>query len=153
MKTMLSVLPASLGMAIIVTVLAPGASAGCADVSARPAGVLGPNQHSYLAQAAYPPASVLLLRAVAEVAGLTLPLASLETSAQEALETVAGLVAQSEELGELVRTLEAQYDAFVANRSEEQSLGGSGPLPSADELAAELERFLADQAKKPDDPT
>lgn len=107
----------------------------------------------YLAQAAYPPASVLLLRAVAEVAGLSLPMASLETSAQEALETVAGLVAQSEELGELVRTLEAQYDAFVANRSDEQSLGGSGPLPSADELAAELERFLADQAKKPDDPS
>jgi hypothetical protein len=107
----------------------------------------------YLAQAAYPPASAVLLRAVADVAGLALPLAALDTSAKEALETVAGLVGQSEELAELVRTLEAQYDAFVANRSSQTSLGGSGPLPSADELAAELERFLADQAKKPDDPT
>jgi hypothetical protein len=105
----------------------------------------------YLAQAAYPPAALVLLRAVADVAGLTLPMAALETSAQEALETVAGLVGQSEELGELVRTLEAQDDAFLATRTTTESLAGSGPLPSADELAAELERYLADQARKRDD--
>ena len=107
----------------------------------------------YLAQAAYPPAAATLLRAIAGVAGLTLPLAALDTSSQEALETVAGLVAQSEELAELVATLEAQYDAFVANRtSDQEGLGGSGPLPSADELAAELERFLAEQNRKGDEP-
>ena len=106
----------------------------------------------YLAQAAYPPAAATLLRAVSGVAGLTLPMAALDTSSQEALEAVAGLVAQSEELAELVRTLEAQYDAFVANRTSEEGLSGSGPLPSADELAAELERFLADHNRKGEDP-
>jgi hypothetical protein len=106
----------------------------------------------YLAQAAYPPASAVLLRAVAEVGGLRLPMAALETSAQEALETVAGLVTQSDELAEMVRTLEESYDAFVANRGTQQTLGGSGPLPSADELGAELERFLAEQARKRDEP-
>jgi hypothetical protein len=47
--------------------------------------------------------------------------------------------------------LEAQYDAFVANRTDEAGLSGSGPLPSADELGAELERFLAEQNPKGDD--
>ena len=72
MKTMLSALPASLGVAIIVTILAPGASAGCADASARPAAVLGPNQHSYLVQAAYRPARFVLVDAPpgADVVGL-----------------------------------------------------------------------------------
>ena len=106
----------------------------------------------YLAQAAYPPASALLLRAVAEVGELSLPMAALDTSAQEALETVSGLVTQSDELAEMVRTLEESYDAFVANRASQQTLGGSGPLPSADELGAELERFLAEQARKRDEP-
>ena len=106
----------------------------------------------YLAQAAYPPAAAVLLRAVSGVAGLSLPMAALDTSSQEALETVAGLVAQSDELAELVRTLEQQYDAFVANRTSTEGLGGSGPLPSADELAAELERFLADHNRKGDEP-
>lgn len=106
----------------------------------------------YLAQAAYPPAAQVLLGAVTQTARLQVPMAALEAASQEALASVAGLVAQSDELGELVRTLETQYDAFVASRGESQSLAGQGPLPSADELGAELERFLADQAKRPDDP-
>jgi hypothetical protein len=140
----------------VATVQVPGSASALIEHQLGSAGLdaVGFAAHvpHYLAQAAYPPASVTLLRAVADVAGLTLPLASLETSAQEALEAVTGLVAQSDELGELVGTLEAQYDAFVANRSTNESLGGSGPLPSADELAAELERFLADQTRKGDEP-
>jgi hypothetical protein len=61
MKTMLRVVPASLGIAIIAAVLAPGASAGCADVPARPAAALAPNQPSYLVQAAYSPARFVLV--------------------------------------------------------------------------------------------
>lgn len=108
----------------------------------------------YLAQAAYPPAAETLLRAVTRLAGLTVPLTALEAAGREALETVAGLVAQSDELRELVQTLETQYDAFVANREQSTpSLAGSGPLPSADELGAELERFLAEQTRKRDEPS
>ena len=72
MKTLLRMLPASLGMAIIATVLAPGASAGCADVSGRPAAALRPNLHSYLVQAAYRPAQFVLVDAPAgaDVVGL-----------------------------------------------------------------------------------
>jgi hypothetical protein len=72
MKTMLRVVPASLGIAIIAAVLAPGASAGCANVPGRPAAELGPQQHSYLMQAAYRPARFVLVDAPpgADVVGL-----------------------------------------------------------------------------------
>jgi len=72
MKTMLRMVPASLGIAIIAAVLAPGASAGCADVPGRPAAARGPQQHSYLMQAAYRPARFVLVDAPsgADVVGL-----------------------------------------------------------------------------------
>ena len=109
----------------------------------------------YLAQAAYPPAAEVLLRAVAQATGLDLPLAPLDEAAREAQQTIAGLVAQSDELAELVRTLETQYDAFVASRTAPSATGGplagGGPLPTADELGAELERFLAEHNRRRDD--
>jgi PAC2 family len=105
----------------------------------------------YLAQAAYPPAAEALLSAVARAGGLSLPLEALATAGQDAHESIAGLVQQSEELTELVATLEGQYDAFVATRAA-GPLGDGGSLPTADELGAELERFLAEQSKHRDDP-
>lgn len=104
----------------------------------------------YLAQAAYPPAAEALLRAVSRASGLALPLGSLEEAAREAQRSVATLVEQSDELAEMVRTLEAQYDAVVADRGA--SLTEAGGLPTGDELGAELERFLAEQARRRDDP-
>ncbi len=104
----------------------------------------------YLAQSAYPPAAEALVRAIARVSGLALPVAGLEEAARETERSVTALVAQSDELGELVTTLESQYDALVAARGT--SLTEAGSLPTADELGAELERFLADQTRKPDDP-
>ena len=47
------------------------------------------------------------------------------------------LIADSEEHQELVRQLESQVDA--------QAEADGRPLPSGEELAAELERFLRDQ--------
>ncbi len=48
----------------------------------------------------------------------------------------------------LVGALEQQYDAFVRGRGSDLLAAGSGDLPSADELGAELERFLADHTKR-----
>jgi hypothetical protein len=101
----------------------------------------------YLAQAAYPPAAEALLTAVARAGGLSLPLDALVTAGRDAQESIAGLVQQSEELTELVTTLEGQYDAFVATRAA-GPLGAGGSLPTADELGAELERFLAEQSRR-----
>src|SRR5436305_7768548 len=75
------------------TVQVPGSASALIEYRLGSAGIdaVGFAVHvpHYLAQAAYPAASVVLLRAVADVAGLTLPLASLETSAVETLESVA----------------------------------------------------------------
>ena len=40
--------------------------------------------------------------------------------------------------------LEEQYDAFLRGRQSPNLLADSGPLPTAEELGAELERFLAE---------
>ena len=110
----------------------------------------------YLAQAAYPPAAEALIGSLSRATGLDLPVGSLPEASREAHESIAGLVAQSEELVELVRTLETQYDAVVASRADALDAGGTvagQQLPTADELGAELERYLADQSRKRDDPS
>ena len=56
-------------------------------------------------------------------------------------------VAEDEQAGRLVASLEQQYDAFIRGREANLLSGSSGPLPTADELGAELERFLAEQSK------
>jgi len=53
-------------------------------------------------------------------------------------------VASSEELQTLVAAIEQQYDAATAAA---QTALAAGDLPSADELGAELERFLADESR------
>lgn len=103
----------------------------------------------YLAQAAYPPGAEALVRAVGRATGLTLGVGPLEEASREAQQSIAALVAQSEELVELVRALEEQYDAVVADRGT--SLTEAASLPTADELGAELERFLAERHHKRDD--
>ncbi len=52
-----------------------------------------------------------------------------------------------------MQALEEQYDAFARGRGEKSLLAGeTGPLPTADELGAELERFLAEQTRPGDTP-
>lgn len=105
----------------------------------------------YLAQAGYPPAAEAMLGAVSRATGLSLPVGSLPAASQEAHTSIAALVAGSEELVELVRTLEAQYDAVVESRAEALEASGEvagQALPTADELGAELERYLAERARR-----
>jgi len=49
----------------------------------------------------------------------------------------------------MLRPLEDRYDSYMAGSTLAQPIIHTGDLPSADELAAELERFLAD--RRPDD--
>ena len=51
----------------------------------------------------------------------------------------------------MVRSLEQQYDAFVRGQEGTNLLAEpTGPLPTAEELGAELERFLAEHSKPGD---
>ncbi|HYI60885.1 MAG TPA: PAC2 family protein [Acidimicrobiales bacterium] len=89
----------------------------------------------YASGVAYPAGSAALLEHLEAVAGLSLPRGELE---QEATDTVARLdsaIARNDEHSAMLRALEADADDTPAE----------GEIPSGDELAAELERFLRDQ--------
>ncbi|MGH9223256.1 MAG: proteasome assembly chaperone family protein [Acidimicrobiales bacterium] len=95
----------------------------------------------YVAAMPYPAASLTLLEALARLAPLDLDLTELRRAAVEARERLDVLVAADPRFPELVERLEAQADA----ESETDGGMGFGNLPTGDELAAELERFLRDQ--------
>ena len=107
----------------------------------------------YVAQTEYPGAAELLLTSVSRATGLLLPTEGLRSAADAVRTDIDRQVAQTDEAGSLVRALEEQYDAFTRGRGGPNLLAGqTGPLPTADELGAELERFLAEQGRPGDTP-
>ena len=98
----------------------------------------------YLAQTDYPSAALTLLEAVSRATGLALVSDDLRAAAEQARAAVDSQVLGSAEIGKMVQGLEQQYDAYVAGRGANTLAAGAGPLPTADELGAELERFLAE---------
>src|SRR4051795_3293481 len=103
----------------------------------------------YLTQATFPAASVTLLEHAERLTGLPLPAESLQEAADANRTDIDEQIAQSPENTAVVASLEQQFDAFQAAREDNGLLGGSGELPSGDQLASELERFLADQDRRP----
>lgn len=100
----------------------------------------------YVAQAEYPAAAELLLTSVSRATGLLLPTDRLRAAAEAVRGDIDRQVAQTDEARALVHALEEQYDTFTRGRRGNNPLAEAGPLPTADELAAELERFLAEQS-------
>src|SRR5262249_32596124 len=92
----------------------------------------------YLAQTAYPAAAQELLVSVSRATGLLLPTVDLRTAAELVRADVDKQIAQNDEAGALVHSLEEQYDAFIRGQRGTAPLADAGPLPSADELGAEL---------------
>ena len=98
----------------------------------------------YLAHASYPAAAITLLAAVERATGLNLPADELRAAADLTEAEIARQVQGSEEVTEVVRSLEEQYDAF--NAGQQNLLAGQPEnMPTADELGAQFERFLAEQ--------
>ncbi|MGH3613665.1 MAG: proteasome assembly chaperone family protein [Pseudonocardia sp.] len=133
----------------------PGSAAGLiefrlgeADIDAMGFAVHVPH---YLARTEYPQAARVLLDHVGLAAGLHLPTEALLKAAERSDAEIAEQVAGSEEVGQVVQALERQYDTVAAGRGERSAAGLGGELPSADELAAEVERFLADREKDDQD--
>ncbi|MFI0819820.1 PAC2 family protein [Streptomyces sp. NPDC021098] len=112
--------------------------------------VLGVAAHvpHYLARSAYPDAALTALEAVTAATGLVLPGAA-HTLRNEALKTQEEIERQvsegDDELVALVRGLEHQYDAVAGAESRGNLVAEPAELPSADELGAEFERFLAER--------
>lgn len=110
---------------------------GEADISA--VGLWARVPH-YAAAMPYPAASAALLGGLAQLTGVEVDPTPLLTAAAATHQQIDQLLAGSEEHSALVRQLEAQYD-------EEQGASATnfGDIPTGDELAAELERFLRGQ--------
>ncbi|MET8092716.1 PAC2 family protein [Micromonospora sp. NPDC005220] len=107
----------------------------------------------YVAQTEYPAAAEVLLTSVSRSTGLLLPGDGLRSAAEMVRVEIDRQVAQTEDAAALVQALEEQYDAFARGRGEKSLLApDAGPLPTADELGAELERFLAEQTRPGDTP-
>jgi predicted ATP-grasp superfamily ATP-dependent carboligase len=92
----------------------------------------------YLAQAVYPPAALALLGSVTTAAGLELPEGELREASDRTNEAIERQVAESSEVTELVHALEQQYDTAAQVDPDSES------IPSGEELAAQFERFLAE---------
>ena len=104
----------------------------------------------YLSQAAYPTAALTLIDVLTEVTGLDLPALELREAADRTNALIDRQVAESDEVAELVQSREAQYDAAVAHDGENLLAEGED-MPTADELAAQFEQFLADQQNGPEE--
>jgi hypothetical protein len=94
----------------------------------------------YAAAMPYPAASAALIEGLVTVGGLTLSAGDLHSAAEHAREQIDELIANSDEHTAMVRQLEAQVDAAEGDTSMDPSA-----IPSGDEIAAELERFLRGQ--------
>jgi predicted ATP-grasp superfamily ATP-dependent carboligase len=93
----------------------------------------------YLAQASFPEATLTLTRSLNQATGLAVPLEPLEKASAANLADIAEEMQGSSEVQELVATLEQQYDSLQAEQPDR--------VPSAEEIAAEFEKFLADREK------
>jgi len=92
----------------------------------------------YLAQVPYPRGVVRVLDALMDDTGLVISPAGLDESITETDQMLANELESNAETGDLVRALEEAFDA-----TQERIV----PVPTADEIGAELERFLAERER------
>jgi hypothetical protein len=101
----------------------------------------------YLAEGEYPPAAELLLTSVSRATGLLLPTEELREAGERVRAEIERQLVDNQQAAAVVKALEEQYDAFTRGRSA-SLFTDTAPLPTADELGAELEKFLADHSKR-----
>jgi hypothetical protein len=99
----------------------------------------------YLAGSGFPPAAVAGLRNVEDATGLALDAPALEPAARRTLAAVDRQVAGSEDVATVVRALEEHYDTLARTLGKPNLLSGAVDLPTADEIGADFERYLAEQ--------
>ncbi len=101
----------------------------------------------YLAESEYPQAAEHLLTSVSRATGLLLPTNELREASERVLAEVERQLTDNQQARAVVHALEEQYDAFMRGRGS-NLLTEPSPLPTADELGAELERFLAEHRRR-----
>lgn len=106
----------------------------------------------YLADTEFPSAAVTALESITAATGLLFPTDELREKGREFLATIENQVEGNSELARLVGTLEERHDTYMEDNPIPSPLTGEdGELPSADSIAAELEKFLAHRQVAEDD--
>ncbi|MGH8791427.1 MAG: PAC2 family protein [Stackebrandtia sp.] len=101
----------------------------------------------YLSQMTYPAGAIRLLESIQELTGLRIPGESLRDASKEVEESIAAQVRDSDQVAEVVKALERQYDIFEdAEGRQELPVDPDVEMPTAEELGAQFERFLAEQS-------
>ena len=131
-------------------VLVPGSASALLELRLGEAGhdAMGYAVHvpHYLSQADFQDASLTVLRAVTAATGLALPDVALEEAAERTRADISREIGESDEVQRVVTALEQQYDTFLEGRTRDSLLAvDTSQLPSADELGAAFEQFLAEQ--------
>lgn len=99
----------------------------------------------YLSPSTYPQSAQRSMEVLADLTGLDCKPGGLDEAARRASEEIDQQVGVSEEVREVVAGLERQYDEFVG--SQQGIVPIDGRLPTAEELGAEFEKYLADRGK------
>lgn len=106
----------------------------------------------YLGDTEYPAAAVAALESITAATGLLLPTDRLREEGREFLAKVDDQVDGNSELQRLVGTLEERHDSYMEENALRSPLtGDDGEVPSADSIAAELEKFLAHRRRADDE--
>ena len=107
----------------------------------------------YIGNTGFAGPALKALESITNATGLVFRTDALLESEREFQQLVSEQVASHEELRTLVHALEARYDAFMEGSDIRSPLvDEDGDVPSADEIAADLQRFLAMQQGQGDDP-
>lgn len=105
----------------------------------------------YLASTEYPEALYSALDGLMAATGLIFATDGVREKAREFTAQVTAQIADNQESLDMVQTLEARHDAYLEDQGSRSTLvGDDGAIPSADQLASELERFLAQQLGQSD---
>jgi len=108
----------------------------------------------YLVDTEFPAAALSALESASASTGLIFPTDRLREANREFLARINEQVQNNPELAKLVGTLEQRYDAYMEDSPLRSPLTDEdGELPSADEIAAELENFLALRRSRDDRPS
>jgi hypothetical protein len=98
----------------------------------------------YLSDTEYPAAAVTALESVSAATGLIFPTDRLREEGRDFVAKIDGQVENNQELARLVGTLEERHDSYMQDNPLRSPLTDEdGELPTADEIAAELQNFLA----------
>ncbi len=98
----------------------------------------------YLADTEFPDAAFKALESVSSATGLIFATSELRDEGREFIDKINVQVESNPELARLVGTLEERHDSYMAGNPLRSPLTDEdGALPTADEIAAELEIFLA----------